>query len=55
MAWFIEGITLDTNRLQTFKELVNLVIGQMFGSFGVTSEENLAFNNCKISGWQKRY
>ena len=40
--------------LDTFKEIQKLIIGEMFGSLGVTFEKKLAFKNCKISGLQKR-
>lgn len=36
------------------KRLWNLVIGEMFGSFGVMPVENLVFKSFNISGWQKR-
>ena len=46
-----EGIALDANWRQTFKELVNFKI---FGSLGVIFEEKLTFKSFKISGWEKR-
>lgn len=36
------------------KSLWNLVIGEMFGSFGVMPVENLVFKSFNISRWQKR-
>ena len=48
------GNMLDTNWLRWLKTLWNLPHGEIFSSLGCNIQGDIVFQNCKISGWQKR-